>query len=428
MKVWRAMTVALAVPAVAAGALFFFRESLATLWIERHLAAALSAATGADIELHDVVWRDGVLRAGRGTMNGGALPFGKLEVKDVRAALEWKQLLEPLSRPLHVEIAEAALVWRGTGEAVPDRGSGGAAGAVAMPDVDLLVASLTVQVPEKEGWTLRDTSARAVRTRGSWSFSARGGTVGSAGWPPLEVERVSATHSGSVWNIGGFALRDGTTGALAGSAANDGGRWSGEFSWQDLDAAKWLPGEAATRFAGKMSGDAVLRDGILRGKTKIAGGSMEKVPQMVQMASLFVGENWDRVPWDVFRFEFTRQPDGRVDFAHLEAVSPKGLALHGEGHYAADSLGATLQLGVSGTNRPWLVAFVPSIFRAQKSGYFWTTVRVGGTPEAPVEDLTTRLVTAAATVPAAAAVEAAAEIPGAAADAAGDLLRSLLGR
>jgi hypothetical protein len=166
----------------------------------------------------------------------------------------------------------------------------------------------------------------------------------------------------------------------------------------------------------------------LRGKAKLAGATIEKVPQMVQMASLFVGENWDRVPWDVFRFEFTRQPDGRVEFRKLEAVSPKGIALHGAGHYAPDSLAADLQLGVSGTDRPWLVAFVPSIFRAQKSGYFWTTVRVSGTPDAPVEDLSKRLATAAATVPAAAAVEAAAEIPGAAAEAAGGLLRGLLGR
>ena len=55
-------------------------------------------------------------------------------------------------------------------------------------------------------------------------------------------------------------------------------------------------------------------------------------------------------------------------------------------------------------------------------------MRVGGTPDAPVEDLTTRLVTAAATVPAAAAVEAAAEIPGAATDTASDLLRIMIGR
>ena len=427
MKVWRMMAAGLAVLAMAAGALFFFREPLASFWIQRHLASVLSDATGADIKLHEVAWQSGVLRAGRGEITGGALPFERLQVNDVRTSVGWKQLFEPLSSPLHVEIGEAELVWKTAGaqeHAAPSRDAGGAGPA----DLDLLVARLTVRTPDEPGWTLRDTAARAVRTAGAWSLSARDGRVESPGLPPLEVERISATQRGTVWTVGGFALRDAQEGVVAGSASNEGGTWSGEFSWQDLDAARLLPAHAAAHFTGKMSGDATLREGVLRGKAKIAGASLEKVPQMVQMASLFVGENWDRVPWSVFRFEFTRQPDGRVEFRKLEAVSPKGIALHGAGHYAPDSLAADLQLGVSGTDRPWLVAFVPSIFRAQKSGYFWTTVRLSGTPEAPVEDLSKRLATAAATVPAAAAVEAAAEIPGAAAEAAGGLLRGLLGR
>ena len=427
MKVWRILAAGSAVLAVAAGALFFFREPLANFWIQRHLASVLSAATGADIELHEVAWQNGVLRAGRGEIKGGALPFERVQVKDVRAAVEWKQLLEPLSAPLHVEIAEAELAWK-TGDRRVDGPPGRSEGGAGPADLDLLVARLTVRTPDDAGWALRDTAARAVRTAGAWSLSARGGRIENPGLPPLEVERVSATQRGTVWTIGGFALRDAPEGAVAGSATNEGGAWSGEFSWQDINAARLLPGDAGAHFTGKMSGDATLREGVLRGKAKLAGATIEKVPQMVQMASLFVGENWDRVPWDVFRFEFTRQPDGRVEFRKLEAVSPKGIALHGAGHYAPDSLAADLQLGVSGSDRPWLVAFVPSIFRAQKSGYFWTTVRVSGTPDAPVEDLSRRLATAAATVPAAAAAEAAAEIPGAAAEAAGDLLRGLLGR
>ncbi len=422
MKVRRTLAVILAVFAVGAGAVFFFREAIIGLWLERHLAAMISEATGAEVGLRDVSWRDGVLTAGHGELTGGRLPFERLEVGRLHAAVSWEQLLEPLARPLAVEIGEAELVLRKEGP------SQAGADGVILPDLDLLVARLTVRTSDEQSWILRDTAARAVRTGDAWSLSARGGKLERAGLTPLGLERVSAEHRGSFWNIGGFALRDGPDGALAGSATNEGGAWSGEFSWQDIDAARILPGGAGTHFSGKLSGDATLREGVLRGQCKVAGASLDQAPQMVQMASLFVGENWDRVPWDVFRFAFTRQPDGRVEFEKLEAVSPKGIALHGAGHYAPDSLAADLQLGVSAENRPWLVAFVPSIFRAQKSGYFWTTVRVGGTPEAPVEDLTTRLVTAAATVPAAAAVEAAAEIPGAAVDTATDLLRSLIGR
>ena len=71
---------------------------------------------------------------------------------------------------------------------------------------------------------------------------------------------------------------------------------------------------------------------------------------------------------------------------------------------------------------------MPAIFRAEKSGYLWTTVKISGSPQKPEEDLSARLAAAVAIVPAATAVEAAAEIPGAAVDAASGLLRSLLGR
>lgn len=428
MKIWRLFVILVAVLALAAAGAFVFRGHLANLWIQHHLASALSAATGAKIELHDVAWGSGVLRAGRWQMSGGDLPFERLTASNVRTPLAWRQFFGPLSGPLHVEVGEAELVWKteGADESTAPPGSG--AGEIVTPDLDLLVAKLTVTNPGDSSWSVRDTAARAVRTGGTWSFSARGGKIESAGLPPLAVERFSATLEGRIWTIGGFALRDEPQGALAGSATNEGSAWSGEFSWQDLDAGNLLPAGVKAHFTGKMSGDATLRDGVLRGKAKFAGAVVNKVPQMVQMASLFAGENWDTVPWDVFRFEFARQADGRVEFEKLEAVSPKGLALHGAGHYGPDRLAADLQLGVSAKNRPWLVAFVPAIFRAEKSGYFWTTVRVTGTPEAPKEDLSARLAAAAATVPAAAAIEAAAEVPGAAAEAAGDLLRGLLGR
>ena len=59
--------------------------------------------------------------------------------------------------------------------------------------------------------------------------------------------------------------------------------------------------------------------------------------------------------------------------------------MSGSGIYNKDSIRADLQLGVLRHGRPWLVAFMPVLFRNEHDGYLWTSVRVGGTPEAPVE-------------------------------------------
>ena len=426
MKLWRLVAVIIALLALAAGALFLAREALVDAWLNHRLASALSAATGAEVEMRELAWKDGVLRAGQVEMSGGSLPFDNLRATDVRAAVEWKQLFQPLAQPLHVEIAAAEIVWKDAEEEAP-RTVGGTGGTTE-PSIDLLVGRLTLRHANHEGWALRDTGARVVREGGTWSLSAHGGTAEMPGSAALEVERISATREGQTWKVGGFALRDAQGGMLAGSGGNESGAWSGELSWQDVDLARLLPPQLAEHATGRISGDAALREGALQGRAKIAGGKFTKLPQLVQMASLFAGENWDEVPWDVFRFDFTRHPDGLVEFADLQAVSPKGIALHGAGSYAPDNLAANLQLGVARKNRPWLVAFMPAIFRAEKSGYMWTTVKISGTPQAPVEDLSARLAAAVAIVPATTAVETAAEIPGAAVDAASGLLRSLLGR
>ena len=426
MKLRHVLAAAAVLLALAAGALFLARGAILGAWLDHRVGGALAAATGAAVDLREVSWHDGVLRAGHVGLSGGSLPFESLRATDVRAAVEWRQLLGTAPRPWHIEISEATVVWK------TDPASGGpadgAAAAEAQPSLDLLVGRLTLRHADHDDWSLRDTAARVVRDGGTWSFAARGGTAHLPGSTALGVERISAVRDGRVWRVGGFALRDAAGGMLAGSGDNAAGAWTGEISWQDVDLAPLLPAPLAGHAAGRISGDATLRDGVLQGRASIAGGKFTKVPQFVKMASLFAGEDWDEVTWDVFRFDFTRQPDGRVEFGKLEAVSPKGIALHGTGHYAPDSLAAGLQLGVARDGRPWLLAFMPSVFRAEKSGYFWTTVKISGTPQEPAEDLSARLAAAVAVAPAAAAVEAAAEIPGAAVDAAGGLLRSLLGR
>ena len=428
MRFWRIAAAVLILLGVLAGAAFFFRESIVNLWIGKNLAGALSVAVRAEVELDEVAWTDGTLRAGRGALAGGALPFDSLEVSDLRTAVGWDQLFDPFSRPLHVAAGAAEIVWPGESNRGGERTPSPPGGRTELPTVDLLVARLTMRHADPQGWSVRDTAARAVHEKGTWSVSGRGGTAEIFGLPPLGLERVSATHDGQAWKIGGFAVRDEAGGALAGSAAHENGAWSGEFSWQDVDLARLLPPETAAHVAGRISGEATLKEGVLSGRAKLTGARVTKVPQFVKMASLFTGENWDTITWDVFRFDFVRHPDGRVEFAKLEAVSPQGIALHGSGHYAADRIGADFQLGVARRGRPWLVAFMPVLFRAENSGYLWTPVKVSGTPQAPVEDLSGRLAAAVAMVPATTAIEAAAEIPGGAVEAAGGLLRSLLGR
>lgn len=416
-----------AVLVLAAGAAFLLRQNLANYWIKHKLAARLSEALGAEVELQGVKWENGILQARRLRIAGGHLPFVRLESRGVRAVVDWNRILEPSAAPLQIEASEADIVWPPAGEK-SDAAPESAGPAPSLPPLDLLVGKLTSRQSDNQGWLIEGSSVRAVRQDDTWSFSGHGGSLALAGWPALEIERLSAEHGNGKWNIGGFALKDSGQGVIAGSASHADGLWSGEFSWQDLSLPAFLPDTMAGHLEGTSSGDAVLKDGVLLGQMKISGASTKTVGIFVKLAGLLNGEDWSDVPWKIFRFDFTRQADGRVEFSDLQALSPKGLAVRGAGHFAPTSLAAELQIGIRREGRSYLGAFVPILFSHERDGYYWTPVKVGGTPEAPTENLSTRVVAALAAAPVTGAAESAVEIPGAAAEAVGGLLRDMLKR
>jgi len=410
---------------LAAGGVFILREHIANYWIKRQLASQLSRALGADVDLHGVEWESGVLRTKRLRMAGGQLPFTRLESRDLRALVDWRRLLEPAKEPLHIEVAEADVVWRPVGEG-PAGQPTGTTGAV--PPLDLLVGKLSFRHSDNRGWAVEGSAVRARQENGVWFVSGHGGDLTVDGWPPFSIERFSAEHRDGRWHIGSLALKDRKGGAVAGSATYDNGAWGAEFSWQDLDLAALLPADTAKHLEGRSSGDAVMKDGSLRGQMKIANANTKTVGLLVKLASMVDGEDWSDVPWKIFRFDFVRKADGAVEFSDLQMLSPKGIAVRGSGHFAPGSLGADLQVGIRREGRPYLGAFIPVLFSHESDGYYWSTLKVGGTPAAPKEDLSARVVAALTLAPAVGAAETAAEIPGEAAGAVGGLLRDLLRR
>ena len=418
---------AVAAVVLAAGAAFFLRENLANYWIKRQLAARLSQSLGAEVDLHGMEWRDGILQARRFRVGGGSLPFHRLESRGVRAMVEWDRILEPSKEPLHIEVAEADVIWPPIGEKRATA-TAGSSGASMWPPLDVLAGKFNFRHSDNRGWSIEGSSLRAVQRGETWSFSAHGGSLMLAGWPALEIQRISAEHNKGQWNVGGFALKDAREGVIAGSAAYADGSWTAEFSWQDADLATLLPAGAVGHMQGTASGDALLREGVLRGQMKIAGANTKTVDLLAKLAGLLEGEDWSEVPWNIFRFDFVRQTDGRVEFSDLQALSPKGIAVRGSGHFAPDSLSANLQVGIRREGRTYLGAFIPVLFSHERDGYYWTTVKVGGTPATPTENLSTRVIAALALAPVTGSAEAAVEIPGEAVNAVGGLLRDLLRR
>lgn len=426
----RILLVAIAVGVLTGAGIYHYREDIGRWWMERELASRLSDALQAVVDIGGLEWKEGILRASWLRMESDSLPFEKLEVKNWSTPLDWNRIKDPFGQPLVVEATSADMIWKSPESAIvidSTKSNKGNDEKFKAPALDFTIAHFSIRQPNHDGWSLRDTALRAKHEK-AWAFSARNGTLAFPGLPPLQLEKLSAKQHGSEWVIESFAVNDGKGGKVSGSARHDGTAWSGAFTWENVGTENFLAESSTKHFVGKSTGTATLDKGVLRGHMTLVGAETKSVPTLVKMASLFVGENWDSLPWESFEFEFTRETDGVITFRNLSAFSSKGLTVSGSGRIAPDSLAADLELGVRREGRPWLVAFMPTLFRSERGGYFWVPVHVGGTMASPSEDLTARVVTALAVVPAAEAVKSATDIPGKAVEAAGSLLDVLMGR
>lgn len=430
MKLVRILAVLAVLAAIAGGAACWMREDMVSWWLQRQLAAELSKISGAEVRTENVRYREGVLSAGLCRVTGGNMAFALLEIRNARVPIDWGRIKNPAGEPLRIEAASVDLVWRDAPRSTAGEGFAPRTEQeeVTLPVLEMTAGSFSLRHENDARWRVADCAVRGKFDAGAWSFSGSGGTLHAPGWPALAIESLSGKHRPKETIIENFALREPQGGTVEGSAKAISGEWSGEFHWSKVGLNLVLPESATEHFNAHSRGDAHLTGATLTGQMELDGAEVRNLPALVKLASIFTGEDYGTVPWESARFDFMRDPQGSVHITNLSAVSPKGLAVRGSGLFAADTLSADLQLGIAREGRPWLVAFMPVLFRTEKEGYLWTPVKVGGTPQVPTEDLTPRVVAALAAAPATQAVETAVEIPATAVEAAGGLLRSLLGR
>lgn len=429
MKVLRIITTLFVLAAFAGGAAYVMREEIINWWLQRQLAVQLSKISGADVRLEHVRYRDGLLSAGRCRVTGGDMAFERLEIADIKVPIDWERIKHPAGEPLRLEASSVDLVWR---NAPGNRSDGFAARAeqdgVKLPVLEMSVGKFSYRREDSSGWRIADTAVRGKFDAGVWSFSGEGGTLHAPGWPEMSIGSLAGQHRPDETLIEHFAVSGPKGGAVEGSAKAVSGRWSGDFRWTNIGMDLMLPEGAMKHFFARSSGKAHLAEGTFRGQMELQEAEARNLPALVKLASIFTGEDYRTVAWETARFDFIRDARGAVLIENLTAVSSKGLFLRGSGAFAQDHLSADLELGLKREGRPWLVAFMPVLFRTEEDGYLWTPVKVGGTPQTPTEDLTTRVVAALAVAPVKEAVDTAVEAPATAVEAAGNLLRGLFGR
>ncbi len=236
---------------------------------------------------------------------------------------------------------------------------------------------------------------------GAWLVEARSGTLAQSGWPSLTIDAAKLRYTGASLFVTESALRAGdgrlkVDGEIAFDRAAE-----LRVRLDQIDFAPFLPADWRLRLRGKIAGTAKLHTPLPQGAPRIEGdlrlveGQLEALPLLDQIASFTRTDRFRRVVLTRGSLAFSNEGD-RTVVRNLVLESAGLMRVEGKCTIAQKKIDGVLQVGVTAATLQWLPGSQERVFTVARDGYFWTPVRVRGPIEHPREDLTKRLLSAAA--------------------------------
>ncbi len=246
----------------------------------------------------------------------------------------------------------------------------------------------------KSGFTLTPEN-------GSWLIEAKSGTVAQTGWPTLTIESAKLRYTGNSLFVTESALRAGN-GRINLDGEIDFDRAADlRMRLDKVDFAPFLPSDWRARLHGKIAGTATVHAPLPEGAVRIEGnlqlveGELEALPLFDQIASFTRTERFRRIALTRGSVTFSNQGE-RTVLKKLVLESEGLMRVEGGCTIAKKKINGVFQIGVTSASLQWLPGSQARVFTVARDGYFWTPVRVSGSVDHPHEDLTKRLIAAAA--------------------------------
>jgi hypothetical protein len=163
-----------------------------------------------------------------------------------------------------------------------------------------------------------------------------------------------------------------------------------------------LPIDWRVRLHGSVSGltkiHAPLADPALlrvEGSLRLTNGHVEALPVLNQIALFTRTERFRRLVLTKASLDFTR--DAQLLTATNVLLESEGLLrIEGQFTVVQEQINGTFAVGVTAASLQWLPGAQARVFTVARDGYLWTPMQVSGPVSRPGEDLTPRLVQAAA--------------------------------
>lgn len=171
--------------------------------------------------------------------------------------------------------------------------------------------------------------------------------------------------------------------------------------WKQIPVVELLTGDWRARLQGELSGEfrweqlGTQQPWQVRGKLQVDGGKIEALPMLNQIALLTQTQDFRSLRLQQATADFT----GNAQTMTLEKIilESQGLTrVEGTLSRTGSNLNGLLQLGMAPHTLRLIPAATTTVFKETRGAYAWTPVQISGTVDAPIEDLSSRLMGAAA--------------------------------
>lgn len=342
--------------------------------------------------------------------------FSELQVDQVRADLNLLGVLDRAWQIDSVEVQRVQLALGGERQPVPESPAA-APGAPArarsswLPDhVDLRRAEVRQmdvtwggapgRMGSLEGAMLTLTPTDA----GGWNITAKGGVLEQAGAPVLALDEVRLRYQSPTIFVTSAELKSGGAGTVSISGEVD-PESAGDLlvRLQGIDVSPFLPPDWRKKLTGKLRGEARARfdlpwrgDGLeLSGTAGLSEGQLTALPVLDKIAAFTRTQQFRQVNFTRFEGKFTHRGDRTVVTDFL-AESEGLVRMEGSFTVEGGRIDGTFDVGVTPSSLQWLPGSRERVFTDSRGGYLFTPMRVTGPVDDMTEDLSPRLIGAAA--------------------------------
>ncbi|MCB1062157.1 MAG: hypothetical protein KDN20_04450, partial [Verrucomicrobiae bacterium] len=240
---------------------------------------------------------------------------------------------------------------------------------------------------------------------GGWEIAGTGGDLFIVNQPDFDIDRFRVRWQGTDVFLNEAEIDVFEDARLSGRGViglTPGTPLDLDLRISNLDVKHVVGPEWEKKISGRVSGDIALEGSIdapgglkQSGTLSLSEGLLTNLPLLETIGKYTKSERFQYLTLNEAVGDFERQGD-RLVITNIKIQSDGLSRLEGSLTIDGQAIAGTFRVGVTPGTLRWIPGAERKIFVTSENGFLWTNVNVSGTIEEPKEDLTSRLVVAAA--------------------------------